>query len=95
MFGALDMGLSPGLLPGRVGLEGGRRRFTAAWGSVPNATGRSTAEILASMAGETTSHACTAADGPPVTALVLLGADPLSDFPDHEVAKKALSGARA
>ena len=91
VFGALDMGLSPGLLPGRVGLEEGRRRFTAAWGSVPDATGRSTAEILASMAGETTSHAGTAADGPPVTALVLLGADPLSDFPDHEVAKKALS----
>ncbi|HEY1445469.1 MAG TPA: molybdopterin-dependent oxidoreductase, partial [Acidimicrobiales bacterium] len=91
VFGALDMGLSPGLLPGRVGLEEGRRRFTGAWGSVPDAPGRSTAEILASMAGETTSHAGTAADGPPVTALVLLGADPLSDFPDHEVAKKALS----
>jgi NADH-quinone oxidoreductase subunit G len=91
VFGALDMGLSPGLLPGRVSLEEGRRRFTAAWGSVPDAPGRSTPEILASMAGETTSHPGTGADGPAVTALVLLGADPLSDFPDHEVAEKALS----
>ena len=91
VFGALDMGLSPGLLPGRVSLEEGRGRFTAAWGSVPDATGRSTAEILASMAGETTSQPGAGADGRPVTALVLLGSDPLSDFPDHEVAKKALS----
>ena len=35
VFGALDMGLAPGLLPGRVGLESGREWFTAAWGSVP------------------------------------------------------------
>jgi NADH-quinone oxidoreductase subunit G len=91
VFGALDMGLAPGLLPGRISLEEGRRRFTGAWGSVPAAAGRSTAEILASMAGETTSHAGSAADGPPITALVLLGSDPLSDFPDHEVARKALS----
>jgi NADH-quinone oxidoreductase subunit G len=91
VFGALDMGLAPGLLPGRVSLEEGRRRFIAAWGSVPAATGRSTAEILASMAGETTSHPGAGAEGPAVTALFMLGADPLSDFPDHEVAKKALS----
>jgi predicted molibdopterin-dependent oxidoreductase YjgC len=91
VFGALDMGLSPGLLPGRVSLDEGRRRFTAVWGSVPETAGRSTAEILASMAGETTSRPGAGADGPPVTALVLLGSDPLSDFPDHEVAKKALS----
>ena len=91
VFGALDMGLSPGLLPGRIALDEGRRRFTAVWGSVPETAGRSTAEILASMADETTSRPGAGADGPPVTALVLLGSDPLSDFPDHEVAKKALS----
>ena len=83
VFGALDMGLAPGLLPGRVGLEAGRERFTAAWGSVPAASGLSTAEILASMAGETS-------DGTAVRALVLLGADPLDDFPDRAVAAKAL-----
>jgi len=84
VFGALDMGLAPGVLPGRVGLDAGRARFTAAWGSVPAGAGLSAAEILASMAGER-------ADGAQVRALVLLGADPLSDFPDHAVAEKALS----
>ena len=52
VFGALDMGLAPGILPGRVGLDAGRQRFTSAWGSVPAATGLDTAGILASMAGE-------------------------------------------
>ena len=52
IFGALDMGLSPGLLPGRVSLAAGREWFGAAWGSVPEATGLDTAAILSSMAGE-------------------------------------------
>jgi NADH-quinone oxidoreductase subunit G len=87
VFGALDMGLAPGLLPGRVSLEAGRARFSAAWGSVPAGPGLDTAAILSSMAGERSGEAGDA----PVRALVLLGADPLSDFPDHTVAKKALS----
>jgi NADH-quinone oxidoreductase subunit G len=86
VFGAIDMGLAPGLLPGRVGLEAGREWFAAAWGAVPATAGRDTAGILASMAGEPTAPV-----GPAVTALVLLGADPLSDFPDHAVADAALS----
>jgi NADH-quinone oxidoreductase subunit G len=92
VFGALDMGLAPGLLPGRVSLETGREWFTAAWGAVPEATGLDTASILSSMAGEATSS-----DGKlaaPVTALVLLGADPLSDYADRAVAEKALSAGR-
>ena len=84
VFGALDMGLAPGILPGRVSLDAGRARFTAAWGSVPASVGLSTADILASMAGEHDG-------GEQVRALVLLGADPLSDFPDRAVADKALS----
>ena len=87
VFGALDMGLAPGLLPGRVSLQAGRERFTAAWGSVPAATGLSTADILASMAGETHGRS---GDGSAVRALVLLGADPLDDFPDRAVAAQAL-----
>jgi predicted molibdopterin-dependent oxidoreductase YjgC len=83
VFGALDMGLAPGILPGRVSLAAGRDRFTAAWGSVPAEAGLSTADILASMAGERDA-------GAQVRALVLLGADPLSDFPDRAVAEKAL-----
>ena len=85
VFGALDMGLAPGLLPGRVSLETGRDRFTAAWGSVPAGAGLSTADILASMAGERD------AGDAQVRALVLLGADPMNDFPDRAVAEKALS----
>jgi NADH-quinone oxidoreductase subunit G len=88
VFGALDMGLAPGLLPGRVSLDAGRQRYTAAWGSVPAATGLSTADILASMAGETDGG--TDGRGTAVRALVLLGADPLDDFPDRAVAAKAL-----
>ncbi len=88
VVGALDMGLAPGLLPGRVTLEAGRSRFTAVWGSVPEATGRSTAEILTSMAAD----AGAGEDGrPPIRALVLLGADPLGDFPDHARAFEALA----
>jgi NADH-quinone oxidoreductase subunit G len=89
VFGALDMGLAPGLLPGRVSLDAGRARFTAAWSAVPATAGLDTAAILSSMAGERDGNA--ASDGARVRALVLLGADPLSDFPDHTVAKKALS----
>jgi NADH-quinone oxidoreductase subunit G len=90
VFGALDMGLAPGILPGRVTLDGGRVRFTEAWGSVPTEVGRDTAGIFASMAGEEDEKAA-AAHGSPVRALILLGSDPLSDFPDHTVVAKALS----
>jgi NADH-quinone oxidoreductase subunit G len=87
VFGALDLGLAPGLLPGRVSLDAGRERFTSAWGSVPASTGLHTADILSSMAGERDAGA----PGAAVRALVLLGSDPLSDFPDHALAKAALS----
>jgi len=86
VLGALDMGLAPGILPGRVALEEGREWFEAAWGSVPDRRGRGTAEILAAAAGDQ-------ADGAPVTALVLLGADPLTDFPDRRLARRALETA--
>jgi NADH-quinone oxidoreductase subunit G len=86
VLGALDMGLAPGILPGRVGLEDGRSWFAEAWGSVPETRGRGTADILAAAAGDQ-------AGGPPVTALVLLGADPLGDFPDRRLAERALAGA--
>jgi NADH-quinone oxidoreductase subunit G len=87
IFGALDMGLAPGLLPGRVSLDHGREWFTAAWGAVPASPGLDTAAILSSMAGE----AAGTGSAPGVNALILLGSDPLSDFPDRAVAEKALS----
>jgi NADH-quinone oxidoreductase subunit G len=86
VLGALDMGLAPGVLPGRVSLDAGRAWFEAAWGTVPEGRGRGTAEILAAAAGD---HA----GGAPVTALVLLGSDPLTDFPDRRLARRALESA--
>jgi NADH-quinone oxidoreductase subunit G len=78
--GALDMGLAPGVLPGRVSLDEGRAWFAdpSAWGSVPGSRGLDAAGILQ------------AAVDHDVHALVLLGADPLSDFPDRGLARRAL-----
>jgi len=84
VHGALDMGMAPGVLPGRVSLEQGREWFTEHWGSVPEARGRDTTEALRSLV----------AGGPGATrALVLLGADPLEDFPDRALAARALEAA--
>jgi len=86
VMGALDMGLAPGILPGRVALDEGRPWFEAAWGSVPQGRGRGAADILAAAAGDQ-------AEGARVRALVLLGADPLTDFPDRRLAGRAIEGA--
>jgi NADH-quinone oxidoreductase subunit G len=86
VHGALDMGLAPGFLPGRVTLEAGRAWFTEAWGAVPAARGRDTEGILRAAADDPK-------DGPRVRALVVLGADPLGDFPDRRLAERALAGA--
>jgi NADH-quinone oxidoreductase subunit G len=81
VHGALDMGLAPGVLPGRVTLDEGRSWFADAWGAAPEATGLDALNILRE-----------AADGR-IHALVLLGADPLADFPDRGLARRALAGA--
>jgi NADH-quinone oxidoreductase subunit G len=79
VFGALDMGLSPGLLPGRVTLDDGRAAIAADWPAVPSQRGKGTIEMLeAAAAGE-------------IEVLVLLGAD-LFDVPDRDLARRALSG---
>jgi len=79
--GAIDMGLSPGLLPGRVGLDEGREWFASSWGDLPLTVGLDTAGMLEA-----------AATGR-ISTLVLLGADPLVDFPDHDLAARAIAGA--
>ncbi|MGZ6978390.1 MAG: NADH-quinone oxidoreductase subunit NuoG [Acidimicrobiia bacterium] len=79
--GALDLGLAPGFLPGRVTLDAGREWFTHAWGSVPAATGLDAGGILA------------AAEQGRVHALILLGTDPQDDCPDHTLAEGALNAA--
>ena len=40
VHGALDLGLAPGFLPGRVTLDAGRRHVAEAWGDVPSAAGK-------------------------------------------------------
>ncbi|MBU3700708.1 MAG: hypothetical protein FGM58_01500, partial [Acidimicrobiia bacterium] len=81
VLGALDMGLAPGLLPGRVALDDARGWFSSRWPGVPQQRGLDTAGILQA-----------AADGR-LDVLVLLGADPLADFPDRDLAERALAGA--
>ncbi|HVE47162.1 MAG TPA: NADH-quinone oxidoreductase subunit NuoG [Acidimicrobiales bacterium] len=81
VMGALDMGLAPGVLPGRVALDAGREWFAEAWGGVPEGRGLDATGILAATA-----------EGR-IQGLVLLGADPLSDHPDRHLARAALSAA--
>ena len=79
--GALDLGLAPGVLPGRVGLDQGREWYEYHWGSaLPERRGLDTAGMLQAAAR---GH---------IGALVLIGADPMSDFPDSNVALKGLLG---
>ena len=81
VFGALDMGLAAGLLPGRVTLADGGAALAESWGSVPASSGTDARGILKAVA-----------DGN-IDVLILLGADPLGDFPDRELAETALGRA--
>ena len=83
VYGALDMGLAPTLLPGRVsvGSESGRDALESEWGPLPSGTGKDAAGILQGLA-----------DGD-LEALVMLGTDPVRDFPDPELAGRGLSSA--
>jgi NADH-quinone oxidoreductase subunit G len=83
VHGALDFGMSPGVLPGRVGIDEGREWFEYQWGAeLPARKGFDTAGML-----DEATHGRMAA-------LVLVGADPLADFPDTYLALRGLSGAR-
>ncbi|MCU1429473.1 MAG: NADH-quinone oxidoreductase, chain [Actinomycetia bacterium] len=81
VHGALDLGLAPGFLPGRVTLDAGRGWFAPIWQTVPKERGLDAEGILRA-----------AADGK-VRVLVLLGADPVADFPDTDLARRAIDGA--
>jgi NADH-quinone oxidoreductase subunit G len=83
VHGALDMGLAPGLLPGRVALDAGREWYEHHWAApLPTTPGLGTAGIMQ------------AASRGHIGGLVLLGADPRSDFPDAQLALKGMLGAR-
>jgi len=82
-YGALDMGLAPGLLPGRVSLgdAGQVASFEAEFGAVPDHEGRGARGILEGLA---------AGD---LKALVMVGADPVRDVPNGALAAEALDNA--
>ncbi len=80
VHGALDLGLTPGFLPGRVTLDTGREHFEDRWGKAPATRGLDARGILeAAAAGH-------------LDTLVLVGADPLEQFPDRALARAALEG---
>ncbi len=80
--GAVEAGLAPGRLPGRGRLAADAAAWDGVWPRVPDTEGLDAAGILRA-----------AADGR-VDVLVLLGADPVADFPDADLARRALDGAR-
>ncbi len=81
--GALDMGLTPGLLPGRTSLASAGGWYRRSWGAVPAAPGLGAAGILrAAVAGK-------------IKVLILLGADPVADFPDRRLVEAALASVPA
>ncbi len=75
VMGALDMGLAPGLLPGRNALGS----TPAGWDSAPATKGLDTEGMLR-----------LAADGG-IDVAILLGCDPLTDFPDAKLAEQAFN----
>ncbi len=82
-MGALEAGLAPGLLPGRARLEdaGGDAPVARAWPRLPASSGLDATSVLRAAArGD-------------IDVLVLLGADPLNDFVDRDLAFRGLRGA--
>jgi NADH-quinone oxidoreductase subunit G len=78
--GAIELGLTPGYVPGRTRSADAGDALTAAWGAVPAGPGLDARGILEAAASGR------------LGLLVLLGADPLSDFPDRDLARRALAG---
>lgn len=81
-IGALDMGLSPDLLPGRVNLDAaGCADVEEPWGDVPTKAGRDARQILEALE-----------DGE-MRGLILVGSDPVRDMPDSSIARDGLDAA--
>lgn len=78
-LGGLDMGLAPGILPGRVAAQDGKDWYSEAWGGVADLKGGDATEILQKAArGD-------------LEVLLLCGSDPLQDFPDQHLVQQALA----
>jgi NADH-quinone oxidoreductase subunit G len=81
VMGALDMGLAPTLLPGRVSETSAHDLLEAEWGPLPETRGRDAAGILDGLrAGE-------------LNALIMVGTDPVRDYKDPQLARDALESA--
>jgi NADH-quinone oxidoreductase subunit G len=70
----------PGLLPGgrRVAADAERAEVEAAWGTLPAESGRDAGAILRAAANHE------------IDVLFLIGVDPIRDFPDADLARRAL-----
>ncbi len=83
VYGALDMGLAPNLLPGRVSTESavGVAALEEAWDFLPDLDGYTTMEMLDAAVAEE------------LRALILVGADPVRDSINPVLAARALETA--
>ena len=83
VFGAIDMGLAPNLLPGRASVDNDtdRKALEEFWGPLPSGHGLGATGILEGLA-----------DGS-LKALLLNGADPIRDHPSPSLATAALEAA--
>ena len=83
VFGALDMGLAPTLLPGRVSTldEPSVAALESAWGPLPTVVGKDTPAILDALTNQD------------LRALLLIGADPITESPNPSVAIEAIETA--
>jgi len=83
VFGALDMGLAPTLLPGRAstGDEAAVAALEDKWGPLPEVAGKDTMAMLGALIDRD------------LRAVVLVGADPIRECPDPALAQSALEAA--
>ena len=84
VFGALDMGLDPGLLPGRVSVtsDADRSALEGFWGPLPTTLGMSSTGILEGLVAGS------------MMSLLLNGVDPVRDHPSPRLATNALEAAK-
>jgi NADH-quinone oxidoreductase subunit G len=83
VFGALDMGLDPALLPGRASAtsESDRKALEQLWGPVPSTLGLGATGILEGLSSGS------------LRTLLLNGSDPVRDHPSPRLASTALEAA--
>ena len=81
VVGALDMGLAPTLLPGRVSESSAHAMLEAEWGPLPEGLGRNATSIFEGLR-----------DGD-LQALIMVGTDPVRDHPEPALAAAGLAAA--